>query len=620
MNNSQARRDFERSREFYAGLTRLMRNILDAHEANTQRFLASQANEGFGQPDSQNASSATQQSPHPEPPIVAPNAEGRAHSPAQDPPLPVPAPDEGDATRTSETQPPPEGAEANMLDSKNDPCPISPMRPTSAAGGLDVTVPTSQNPASEGNNQSAPLTFSDGTPQQPLLSPLPYSERPQPELALNEDAPSRMNTENPPLAGNGDPACGSDENQEDACMDTNSAGNSGSQITDLEYAESGGAPVEGLLPFIQVRAGDAPDIAGADVQDVTIEANGTDVQAHVPFSQGFDNGVHSLPPSSSGALTPPRDNAHTPAIAAVESEFAPRLRLLFWESGICLNVLIDDLGDLNTFDTNLDLLRHHVNATKSAASAPGMILSVRLEPTTWNKRAPVDQLFSALYHDDSLAFWQAIHVRMPQEVLRDAAQSSDEEVPCPDTLVLNNVVYFGSKENVPYPWRSIHNLSLFDVASLTLSCDVTVWDIVVLSERGKVTNRSSRPLDLILGSIDAQGTGVLTAGVAHITRIGALSWDTVGSSVDLSSLFKYGIVPKQGLRRLLMNVSCIPSAQFEEWLVYIDLSALLTINIIYAEAQSDTVRKVVEHLPLSLTTNVVAYGESTFSLQGVCSM
>lgn len=109
MNNSQARRDFERSREFYAGLTRLMRSILEAHEANTQRFLASQANEGFGQPDSQNASSATQQSPHPEPPIVAPNAEGRAHSPAQDPPLPVPAPDEGDATRTSETQPPPRG-------------------------------------------------------------------------------------------------------------------------------------------------------------------------------------------------------------------------------------------------------------------------------------------------------------------------------------------------------------------------------------------------------------------------------------------------------------------------------------------------------------------------------
>ncbi|KAL1680108.1 hypothetical protein EV122DRAFT_289022 [Schizophyllum commune] len=620
MSDSQARRDFERSREFYAGLTRLMRNILEAHEANTQRFLASQANGGFGQPDSQNASSATQQSPRPEPPIVAPNAEGRAHSPAQDPPLPVPAPDEGGASRTSETPPRPKGAEANMLDSTHDPCPISPIRPTSAAGGL-VTVTTSQNPASEGDNQSAPLTFSDGTPQHPLLSPLPYSEEPQQEEALDEDVPSLMEVENPLPAGNGDLACGSDENQEDACMDANSAGDSDSRSIDLEYAESEGAPDEGLPSSIQGQAGDAPDVASADVQDGPFKANETDVQTDVPFGQGLDNGVSSLPPSSSGALTPPapfaRNDGHTLTIAAVEREFAPRLRLLFWESGICLNVLIDDLGDLNTFDTNLDLLRHHVNTTKSAASAPGMILSVRLEPTTWNKRAPVDQLFSALYHDDSLAFWQAIHVQMPPEVLRDAATPSSEGVP--DDLILNSVVYAGAKENVPYPWRSLRNLSLFDVGTLTLSCDVTVSDIADLSESGQVTSQSSRLLALALDSIVAGGSESMGSD-EYQTRIGALSWVSVAPSVDLAPLILCEIIPKIGLRRLSIDVSSMQNTAFVKSLTLVNFSALLAMDIRHTEAQTHLIREVKERLPLSFATDIEFQGGNVSCLHGMCVM
>lgn len=320
-------------------------------------------------------------------------------------------------------------------------------------------------------------------------------------------------------------------------------------------------------------------------------------------------------------MTPPapfaRNDAHTPAIVAVEREFAPRLRLLFWEFGICLNVLIDDLGDLNTFDTNLDLLRHHVNATKSAASAPGMILSVRLEPTTWNKRAPVDQLFSALCHDDSLAFWQAIHVQMPREILRDAAAPSNEGIP--NDLSLNSVVYAGAKENVPYPWKNVRNLSLFDVGSLTLSCDVTVSDIADLSESGKVGLNSTRLLTLALGSIVGRGAEVSDA-IEYKTRIGALSWDFVAPSVNLYPLFFSGAVPHTGLRRLSMDVSGMQGSDFAKWLSPIDLSALIALDIRYSEAQSHMVRTVQERLPLSFATDVGAYDGGIYCLHGVCTI
>ena len=115
---------------------------------------------------------------------------------------------------------------------------------------------------------------------------LAYSEEPQQKEALDEGVPSLMEAKNSLPAGNGDPACGSDENQEDACMDANSAGDSESRSIDLEYAESEGAPDEGLPSSIQGQAGDAPDVASADVQDDPFKANETDVQTHVPFGQG----------------------------------------------------------------------------------------------------------------------------------------------------------------------------------------------------------------------------------------------------------------------------------------------------------------------------------------------
>lgn len=115
---------------------------------------------------------------------------------------------------------------------------------------------------------------------------LAYSEQPQQKVALDEDAPSPLNTEDPPPAGDGDPACGSDEHQADARTDTDSTGNSGSQITDLAHAESGGAPSEGLPPSIQGQAGDTQDVANASAQGKLVEAHDTDARAYAPLGQG----------------------------------------------------------------------------------------------------------------------------------------------------------------------------------------------------------------------------------------------------------------------------------------------------------------------------------------------
>ena len=108
--------------------------------------------------------------------------------------------------------------------------------------------------------------------------------------------------------------------------------------------------------------------------------------------------------------------------------------------------------------------------------------------------------------------------------------------------------------------------------------------------------------------------------IEYKTRIGALSWNFVAPSVNLRPLFFYGVVPYTGLRRLSMDVSGIHGSDLAKWLSDIDLSALITLDIRYSEAQSHMVRAVKEKLPLSFATDVGAYDGGIYCLHGVCTI
>ncbi|KAI4293929.1 hypothetical protein K525DRAFT_281403 [Schizophyllum commune Loenen D] len=590
MSNSQARRDFERSREFYAGLTRLMRNILDAHEANTQRFLASQANGGFEQPDSQKASSATQQSSHPEPPIVAPNAEGRAHSPAQDPPLPVSAP----ATRTLETPPRPEGAEVNMLYSKNDPCPIPPMRPTSAAG-----QPHDAHSRSDGSQQ-------DVIPQGTLCgdgdSVTAATESPDlsPELQTKAQVPV-----------------------DDEVQSSNAAtiGSAGSQIADLSYVESGGSPKEATSSDCTEEVDGLGD--SVQLSDSFVESDAHVQQVLAPaflLAQGSapacinGTGGDSKPRSEERASESNATSTTQPDVAA------PGYRLVYTIARDRVDVQIDDKSSAELFDVSLAQLRAHIRAIMPTAEAPKMALSLRLLPTTSNSRAPMDVVLFALVQDNSLSFWQTIEVYMPQTVLSDAQVPSQASTPPPDHLFLNNLVYSGAKENVPFPWLLVDNLALYGIKTLSVQSAITPQDCVRLSRVGStLPSTEYRALKLTVLSITAELTEIEPD--ESVSRVCSLGISRVASSSSLASLFGNGVIPYVGLRHLALDIRNFDDAVSDAWMPSrASLAALVTLQLNYLVEQESLAKHFLDQCPPTFTRDIQPLDENAWKLCGRCSI
>ncbi|KAL1716587.1 hypothetical protein EV715DRAFT_293068 [Schizophyllum commune] len=594
MSNSQARRDFERSREFYAGLTRLMRNILDAHEASTQRFLASQANGGFEQPDSQGASSATQQRSHPEPPVVTPNAEGRAHSPAQDPPLPVSAP----ATRTLETPPRPEGAEVNMLYSKNDPCPIPPMRPTSAAG-----QPHDAHSRSDGSQQ-------DVIPQGTLcgdgdsVTAATESSDLSPELQTKAQVPV----------------------DDDEVQSSNAAtiGSAGSQIADLSYVESGGSPkettssdcteeVDGLGDSVQLS--DSFVESDAHVQQVLAPATPSLLLAQGSAPACINGtGGDSKPRSEERASESNATSTTQPDVAA------PGYRLVYTIARDRVDVQIDDKSSAELFDVSLAQLRAHIRAIMPTAEAPKMALSLRLLPTTSNSRAPMDVVLFALVQDNSLSFWQTIEVHMPQTVLSDAQIPFHASTPPPDHLFLNNLVYSGAKENVPYPWNLVDNLALYGVKTLSVQSAITPRDCVRLSRVGStLPSTEYRALKLTVLSITAETTTIEPD--ESVSRICSLGISRVASSASLASLFGNGVIPNVGLRHLALDIRDFDDVVSDAWMPSrASLAALVTLQLNYMVEQESLAKHFLDRCPPTFTRDIQPLDENAWKLCGRCSI
>ncbi|KAL1661309.1 hypothetical protein GGF50DRAFT_61381 [Schizophyllum commune] len=595
MSNSQARRDFERSREFYAGLTRLMRNILDAHEANTQRFLASQANGGFEQPDSQKASSATQQSSHPEPPIVAPNAEGRAHSPAQDPPLPVSAP----ATRTLETPPRPEGAEVNMLYSKNDPCPIPPMRPTSAAG-----QPHDAHSRSDGSQQDVipqgtlcgdgdSVTAATESPDRATLRMLKRPVIVSPELQTKAQVPV-----------------------DDEVQSSNAAtiGSAGSQIADLSYVESGGSPKE-------ATSSDCTEEVDGLGDSVQLSDSFVESDAHV--QQVLAPGTMPDPQPSSlslmASLSDPKPSSR-PRLRSCPDVAAPGYRLVYTIARDRVDVQIDDKSSAELFDVSLAQLRAHIRAIMPTAEAPKMALSLRLLPTTSNSRAPMDVVLFALVQDNSLSFWQTIEVYMPQTVLSDAQVPSQASTPPPDHLFLNNLVYSGAKENVPFPWLLVDNLALYGIKTFSVQSAITPQDCVRLSRVGStLPSTEYRALKLTVLSITAELTEIEPD--ESVSRVCSLGISRVASSASLASLFGNGVIPYVGLRHLALDIRNFDDVVSDAWMPSrASLAALVTLQLNYMVEQESLAKHFLERCPPTFTRDIQPLDENAWKLCGRCSI
>ncbi|KAI5828536.1 hypothetical protein K523DRAFT_387849 [Schizophyllum commune Tattone D] len=596
MSNSQARRDFERSREFYAGLTRLMRNILDAHEANTQRFLASQANGGFEQPDSQKASSATQQSSHPEPPIVAPNAEGRAHSPAQDPPLPVSAP----ATRTLETPPRPEGAEVNMLYSKNDPCPIPPMRPTSAAG-----QPHDAHSRSDGSQQDVipqgtlcgdgdSVTAATESPDRATLRMLKRPVIVSPELQTKAQVPV-----------------------DDEVQSSNAAtiGSAGSQIADLSYVEWGGSPKEATSSDCTEEVDGLGD--SVQLSDSFVESDAHVQQVLAPGSAPAcinGTGGDSKPRSEERASESNATSTTQPDVAA------PGYRLVYTIARDRVDVQIDDKSSAELFDVSLAQLRAHIRAIMPTAEAPKMALSLRLLPTTSNSRAPMDVVLFALVQDNSLSFWQTMEVYMPQTVLSDAQVPSQASTPPPDHLFLNNLVYSGAKENVPFPWLLVDNLALYGIKTLSVQSAITPQDCVRLSRVGSILPSTEyRALKLTVLSITAELTEIEPD--ESVSRVCSLGISRVASSASLASLFGNGVIPYVGLRHLALDIRNFDDAVSDAWMPSrASLAALVTLQLNYLVEQESLAKHFLDRCPPTFTRDIQPLDENAWKLCGRCSI
>ncbi|KAL1704678.1 hypothetical protein EV121DRAFT_291129 [Schizophyllum commune] len=597
MSDSQARRDFERSREFYAGLTRLMRNILDAHEANTQRLLASQANGGFGQPDSQNASSATQQSPHPEPTIVAPNAEGRAQGPAQDPSFT--APDEGDSDPPPDTQTPPcpEDAETNMLDSNNDPCPISPIRPSSAAG-----QPHEAHSRSDGSQQ-------DVIPQGTLhghgdsVTAATESQDRSPELQTKAQVPV-----------------------DDEVQSSNAAtiGSAGSQTADLSYVESEGSPKEATSSHCTEEVDGLGD--SVQLSESFVESDAHVQQVTAPATPSLLLALGSTPPctNGTGGDSKPRSEeraSESNAISTTQPDVAaPGYRLVYTIARDRVDVQIDDKSSAELFDVSLAQLRAHIRAIMPTAEAPKMALSLRLLPITSNSRAPMDVVLFALVQDNSLSFWQTIEVHMPQTVLSDAQVPSQASTPPPDHLFLNNLVYSGAKENVPFPWNLVDNLALYGVKTLSVQSAITPWDCVRLSRVGStLPSTEYRALKLTVLFITAETTTIEPD--ESVSRICSLGISRVASSASLASLFGNGVIPNVGLRHLALDIRHFDDVVSDAWMPSrASLAALVTLQLRYMVEQESLAKQFLDRCPPTFSRDIQPLDENAWKLCGRCSI